>query len=119
MKTPSENDILKFVAIMGGANVRTPQNIKDLKMAELDSNEKIEDSYIYVKKAFDNLDDEEITVILKRIYLDYVKPTIGFDLMDYFKDLSLKSIDYLVNHKDERNSFEASLEELKKLTRED
>ena len=108
----SNSDIIKFFAIMGGANVRTPRNIKDLKMAELDSNEKIEDRYIYIKKAFDDLSDEEVEIILKRIYLDYVKPTIGIDVMDFYKQLSVECADYLVHHKEERNTLQDSFDEL-------
>ena len=115
----SNLDIIKFFAIMGGANVRTPRNIKDLKMAELDSNERIEDRYIYIRKAFDGLSDEDIEILLKRIYLDYIKPTIGISIMDFYKQLSVESADYLLHHAEERNSLQDSFDELKKLTRED
>ena len=103
---------------MGGANVLTPRNIKDLKMAELDNNPEVEDRYIYIRKAFEGLSDEDTITVLKRIYLDFIKPTMGLDIMNFFEKLALESTDYLLKHKDERCSFQDSLEELKKLRRQ-
>ena len=108
MKQKKESDIAKFFCILGGVNVVTPPNVADLKIAELNWNPNLEQKYSYIQKAMNNLADNDVKTILKRIYIDYVKPTVGIDLVDFFQKLSIESADYLATHKEERTSIEES-----------
>lgn len=110
-----DNNFLKMTAILGGADVRTPRNIKDLKMAELEVSDKVKARYSTIKEAMDDLSEDEIKTIVQMIFLDFVNPSIGFDILDYFKEISLLSCDYLLKHKDERMPFDEAFNKLENL----
>lgn len=112
----NKTSFLKFLIQMGGINVLTPQNVKDVKMAEIDWNENLEDRYLYIRKAMKDATDEEVETLMKRIILDYVKPTSMLELTDHMRDVQLSAAEYLQNHTEERQS--SSLEDILKTIRE-
>ena len=110
------SELMKALLVMGGANVAIPQNVKDVKKAELNWSDKLEDAYIYVQKALQGLDQEELKTMVKRVYLDYLKPTTMIDLMDYAgKDLVPYHLDYLHKHQDEREDTDAIIQNMQNL----
>ena len=110
-----DNSFLKMIAILGGADVRTPRNIKDLKMAELEVSEKVSARYSTIKEAMEDMSEDEVKVTMQMLFLDFVNPSIGFDILDYFKEVSLLSCDYLLKHADERMPLDEAFNKLETL----
>ena len=110
-----DNNFLKMIAILGGLDVRTPRNIRDLKMAELEVTDKVNARYSIIQEAMDDLSENEVKVIMQMLFIDFVNPSMGFDICDYFKELSLLSCDYLFNHKDERMPLDEAFNKLETL----
>ena len=109
------NKFLKMIDILGGADVRTPRNIRDLKMAELEASDKIQARYSTIKEAMDDLSENEVKVIMQMLFLDFVNPSMGFDLVEYFQELSLASVEYLEHHKEDRMSPDETFSKLENL----
>lgn len=110
-----DNKFIKMIAIMGGADVRTPRNVRDLKVAELEISNKVKERYETIKEAMENMSENEVKVIMQMLFLDFVNPSIGFDIIDYFKEISLASVEYLEKHHEERMPFDEAFNKFENL----
>ena len=86
-----------------------------LKMAELEVSEKVSARYSTIKEAMEDMSEDEVKVTMQMLFLDFVNPSIGFDILDYFKEVSLLSCDYLLKHADERMPLDEAFNKLETL----
>lgn len=91
-----------FMLTMAGANRKLPQNVKDLKVAELPWSERLENAYIDIQKGFQDLDEKEVSIMIKRVILDYSTGGDNVKLQQYLGEIMKYMLDYLLTHSEER-----------------
>ena len=114
-KQESFSMMTKMLCIIAGLNIPVPRSLRDIKVAELQLTNSLEDSFITIAKEFQGLCPEYKEALLKRILLEFATPVMGMNLAEYVQKIAMDSADYLNNHSDERASSEEIQRDLKVL----